>query len=141
MHSPTYFSSQKIRQRNDSLSLFTLGVTLIGWWLSAIKVTPFFDGVTLIGLWFFDFDRSLIGLISTCMLLCMHRCVCMETLQIRYHPCLPVVQSKKKTAALHRYKILKYMHGCMFILVPAKQIYRKLFYHHNKENKSPKVEW
>ena len=33
------------------------------------------------------------------------------------------------------------MHGCMFILDPAKQIYRKLLYHHNKENKSPKVEW
>ena len=32
------------------------------------------------------------------------------------------------------------MHGCMFILDPAKQIYRKLLYH-NKENISPKVEW
>ena len=64
-HSPTCFSTQKRRQRNDSSFLFTIVKFIytwgnFDWWIkvtsgtikvtpSAIKVTPF-DGVTLIGL-------------------------------------------------------------------------------------------
>ena len=75
-HSPTCFSSQTRRQRNESLFIYNNYINFIHTWgnfdwpikvtpsaikvtSSAIKVTPF-DGVTLISLWFRISSKKLI---------------------------------------------------------------------------------